>query len=342
MTHTIDDKRIRSLATAARALGRSVQLDTMVEIAAEQALAAVDAASVSISRLEQGTGTLRTLINVGALGPDEVRWPRHEVYRLEDFMQLQKVVGELRIWTLSLDDPDPDPNEVALLTSLGKGSAMGAPLVVDGKLWGELYATRKVSDDAFDDGDVAYTEALSAILAGAVSRALHVDSLERMAFFDPLTGLANRRALDEAADQAFDAVSSRAGRRISVAVVDLNGLKRVNDEHGHSEGDRLLTSVAHLLQRSFATLHGSMVARVGGDEFTVLVPGHDVEKVLITARTLCHDATRLPYGSGLSCGVATSVRGPDQVPATALFQAADMAQYQAKREGSRQPVLVEL
>ena len=342
MSHTIDDNRIRSLATAARALGRSVQLDTMVEIAAEQALAAIGAASVSISRLEQGTGTLRTLINVGALGPDEVRWPKHEIYRLEDFLQLQKVVGELRIWTITLDDPEADPNEVDLLASLGKGAAMAAPLIVDGKLWGELYSTRRVNDPAFDDGDVAYTEALSAILAGAVSRALHVDSLERLAYFDPLTGLANRRALDEAAANAFDSIADRAGRRISIIAIDLNGLKSVNDRYGHSEGDRLLTSVGHLLQRNFAPLHGSLVARVGGDEFIVLVPGHDVEKVHVAASMLCHDATRLPYGSGLSCGIATTSHEADRVTALQLFQAADMAQYRAKRENMRQPAIAEL
>ena len=332
MSDRIDDGRIRSLAGVARALGRSAQLDAMIEVAAEEALHALTAASVSISRLEQGTGAIRTLINVGDLGPDEKRWPTHEVYRLDDFMKLQAVVGELHIWTMSLGDPDADQKELDLLRSLGKGSSMGAPLVVDGKLWGELYATRAIDKPRFDESDAAYTEALSAILAGAISRALHVDSLERMAFLDPLTGLSNRRALDEAATIALDAVSERSGRRVSVVALDLNRLKEVNDAFGHSEGDRLLTSVARLLQQRFARLHGSLVARVGGDEFIVLVPGHDIAEVMETANDVCASASDLPMGAGFSCGVATTMLGVVPDPFPRLFQAADEAQYTAKRQ----------
>jgi len=346
MSDQIDDARIRSLAGVARTLGRSAQLDAMIEVAAEEALHALAAASVSISRLEQGTGGIRTVINVGNLGPDEKRWPTNEVYRLDDFMKLQAVVGELRIWTMSVHDADADPGELALLRALGKGSSMGAPLVVDGKLRGELYATRQMEQPAFSDTDAAYSEALSAILAGAISRALHVDSLERMAFLDPLTGLANRRALDEAATLALDTVSERSGRRVSVVALDLNRLKDVNDAFGHSEGDRLLTSVARLLQQRFARLHGSLVARVGGDEFTVLVPGHDIAEVMETANDVCASASDLPLGAGFSCGVATAILGEVDDPFPLLFRAADRAQYAAKRAAMlnqhAEPVPVEL
>ena len=113
MSDQIDDARIRSLAGVARTLGRSAQLDAMIEVAAEEALHALAAASVSISRLEQGTGGIRTVINVGNLGPDEKRWPTNEVYRLDDFMKLQAVVGELRIWTMSVHDADADDGELS-------------------------------------------------------------------------------------------------------------------------------------------------------------------------------------------------------------------------------------
>jgi diguanylate cyclase (GGDEF)-like protein len=342
VAHTIDDARIRSLATVARALGRSAQLNAMVEIAAEEARLALEAASVSISRLEPGSGAVRTLINVGLLGPEEQRWPYDELYHLDDFRQLQGVVGELSIWTMSVDDPGADPGEVKLMRSLGKASSMGAPLVVDGTLWGELYATREVGDRAFDGGDTAYAETLSAILAGAISRALHVETLEQMAFRDPLTGTANRRALDDAAQRAFDSMAMRAGRRVIIVAVDVNRLKDVNDELGHAEGDRLLTSVASLLQQKFSGLHGSLVARVGGDEFIVLIPGHDLDQAMAAARELCFAATRLPLGFGVSCGVAVTKDDVRLTTAQALFQAADAALYLAKRESRTGPVLAEI
>jgi diguanylate cyclase (GGDEF)-like protein len=339
MTVDVSEARIRSLASVARALGLSVQLNAMIEIAAEEALKALRAASLSISRLEQGTGAIRTLINVGKLGPDERRWPDNEVYRLEDFFFLQGVVGEMRLWTMSLDDPDPEPGEAALLRSLGKSSSLGGPLIVDGKLWGELYATREAGDPKFGESDLAYVEALAAILSGGISRALHVDTLEQMAFRDPLTGLANRRALDRAASVAFDVVAERAARTVSVVAVDINLLKEVNDQFGHAEGDRLLTSVAQILQRHFGPLHGSLVARVGGDEFTVLVPGHKVDRVQAAAAGVCDDAGALPIGRGISCGIATTILGVEDCGAEEMFRRADQAQYRAKRLELRIPCL---
>lgn len=100
-------------------------------------------------------------------------------------------------------------------------------MVVDGKLWGELYATRNEGTAAFTEFDAAYIAVLAAILAGAVSRALHVESLERRALLDPLTGLANRWAFNEAIERAFDAVAGRVPRRVTVVMVDVNGLKAV-------------------------------------------------------------------------------------------------------------------
>lgn len=81
------DKRIHSLGAMARALGRGNPLDRLLETAAEEARDAIHAATVSVSRLEPGTGNLRTLLNVGDLGPQEVRWPEQELYSLRPGLQ---------------------------------------------------------------------------------------------------------------------------------------------------------------------------------------------------------------------------------------------------------------
>lgn len=329
----VEHTRLRRLARMARSLGRSVGLDSMVEIAAEEGLAALGGASASVSRLERRAAVLRTLINVGDLGPDEVRWPKNETYRLGDFSQLREVVTELRVWTVSIENPAADAQEVELLRSLGKGSGVGAPLVVDGGLWGEFYATRCHDEPPFTDADIAYVEVLTAILSGAVSRALHVESLKRLAFLDPLTGLSNRRALDQAAADAFEAIAHRAGRSTSVVAFDANGLKRVNDRDGHAAGDRLLVSLAALLVEQFSQLPGSLVARAGGDEFTVLVSGHDPAAVLAAANGFCEAARELPVGSGVSCGLASTSDTRLHDGPGGLFRAADRALYEAKRNG---------
>jgi diguanylate cyclase (GGDEF)-like protein len=353
----------------ARALGRSIRLDQMLELAGESALDALGASSISISRLQPGTSTLQTLINVGDLAPDEDRWPADETYHFDDYPQARQVLSDLKVWVTDVDDPMSDPIEVALLRKLGKRTALAAPLIVDGQLWGEFYATRHRRLSPFFPLDLAYTEALCAILAGALSRAIHFEALEQLAFRDPLTGLANRRALDDAAAVALqhrrsprpDSTGPLAGfstdhdgrprsrsgaenaaRRVSAVAVDVNGLKRVNDTYGHAAGDQLLTSVARLLVQHFSPLVGSLIARIGGDEFVVLVPNHSVQAVLTCADALCAAASKLPAGAGVSCGVASTTRAWPHLAATDLFRAADQAQYEAKHRASRTAVLSSL
>ena len=94
----------------------------------------------------------------------------------------------------------------------------------------------------------------------------------RLARVDSLTGLANRRAFDEALTVEI-ARAERDGSAMSVALVDLDGLKRINDRFGHLAGDRVLAEVARALERSIRT--GDRCFRWGGDEFAVLLPGTD-------------------------------------------------------------------
>ena len=315
----------------ARALGRSARLEATIEIAAEEALRAVGAAGVSVSRLEPGTGDLRTIVNVGLLGPNEERWPADEVYRLEDYVKLATVVEDLRGWHAAVDDPLADPAEVELMRRYGKGSALAAPVLVDGALWGELYATRLIGEPPFVDDDLAYAEALTAILAGAVSRALREETLERLAYRDALTGLPNRRAFDDAARRFVP------GQSVNLAIVDINGLKTVNDTLGHDAGDRVIREIGAILQRGCGMLPGALVARMGGDEFAVVAPGHPVERVEALLAAACEAAQALPQRVGISCGLAAS--GATTTSVEDLFRAADGAQYLAKRAGGSRVVV---
>ena len=325
-----EEMRIRSLAGMARALGRSEVLFRLLELAAEEARGAMYASSVSVSRLEVGTMTVRTIVNVGDLGPDEVRWPEDETYTMDEFVNLELVVDDLTIWTATVEDPDCDPTERRLLTELGKGSSIGGPIVVDGQLWGEFYATRHIGQPGFDADDVAYLEALIAILSGAISRSLREESLEQLAFRDPLTGLLNRRALDEHVAHAFD-LAEGTSRTITVVAVDINRLKEVNDTLGHVAGDQLIQSVARALSLAFSRLTGSLVARVGGDEFMVLVSGHHPSQVLQIADRLCQHTWKFGRGAGISCGAASmTVSHNHGFSPSDLFAAADHAQYVAK------------
>lgn len=334
-----DQSRLRSLAAMARALGRPHPVPRLIELAAEETRRTLRAASVSVSRVEPDGVTVRTLVNVGDLGPDEVRWPEDEVYPMSEFAGLDLEAEHAWVW--SLDDSDIPEADRELLNRLDKGSSVSTPIVVEGRLWGELYATRHRGERRFDADDIAYLESLRAILAGALARAEREQSLTELAYRDPLTGLLNRRALDERARSVFEARTATP-RDVGVVAVDINGLKQTNDRHGHMAGDRLLTEVADRLQRCFARLPGSLVARVGGDEFTVLVTDVPLPTVVAVADELTATSWELDPATALSCGVAgTTLNEHHTVNPSELFAAADRALYVAKRGRRRKTVVAD-
>jgi diguanylate cyclase (GGDEF)-like protein len=324
--------RMARLAALTHALARPLDPARVVELAAEGLLEVLEAASASLSRVEPGTGLVHAVVNVGDLADIETRWPEDETYQVTDFTYLRSD-SRRRSWSTTLHDQAAHPAEHQLLVALGKGCSAGATVLVDDQVWGEVYVTRHLGRPTFDSEDHAYLETVAAITGAAISTAVRATTLERLAYLDPLTGLANRRALDEKAGTAFT-VQPGQERVVSAVCVDINGLKTVNDHQGHVAGDHLIKSVARALVVEFARLPGALVARVGGDEFVVLVAGHSAEAVLESADSLCGRSRRLPHGAGVSAGACSLVvTSACRLRPAELLEAADRAQYDAKRRG---------
>ncbi len=317
---------IVEIAAAGHRLEMARDVDDVAEIAAESALEVLAASSATLCRIAQDT--CRT---IAAAPPSrDVREVllTQASQRAEDRPALRSLISERASWRADVTDPQSDAVEVGTLRDLGGTSALGVPVVVNGAVWGQLAALRRVAGHPFTDREVAAAEVLAGLVAGAVARVDLEGQVRHLVADDPLTGLGNRRIADAAADYAL-----ASGRETCIVMCDVDGLKRVNDELGHDVGDDLLRSVGDVLRRITEELPGSTAARIGGDEFSVVTIGHRRAQVQEAVSRIVAEFP-LPHGAAISYGVAsTAVTGA--VPARTLFRRADAAQYRAKRARAR-------
>lgn len=198
---------------------------------------------------------------------------------------------------------------------------------------GQMLYLRDVTQRHLSELKLAEALAVSEERLRTIS-SLHLQ-LQEQALCDPLTGLYNRRYLDD----FFARELGRAQRQntpLGLALIDLDHFKWLNDKHGHLVGDDVLKSVAQHLRDSLRSSDAAF--RIGGEEFLLILPGADADEARCRLETLCHElaTTPLPSRSGaqsvtLSAGVASWPAQGGSLDE--LLQAADVALYQAKREG---------
>lgn len=193
----------------------------------------------------------------------------------------------------------------------------------------------------------AFTEAVRGLLvvlashmAVSLSSARMVRKLEEQATTDGLTGVLNKRAMLDVAQQKIDA-SERFGRQLSVLVADIDLFKRVNDTYGHDVGDVVIKELAAICERNRRTTDA--VARFGGEEFVIICEETDAEGAMLLAERIRADFAATKFhargdalqGAELTCtcsvGVATYPSAGRDWPG--LFKAADAALYASKRGG---------
>ncbi|PQO99273.1 sensor domain-containing diguanylate cyclase [Massilia phosphatilytica] len=163
--------------------------------------------------------------------------------------------------------------------------------------------------------------------------------LEALSYRDPLTGIANRRMFDRILDVEWD--KARAlGQPLSLVIVDIDFFKQYNDRYGHPQGDACLREVARVLDRAAARTR-DLCARLGGEEFVLVLPATDEAAALAVAERFARRLARaaLPHAASsvagtvtCSMGVATIVPGSQDQPA-GLVDLADTRLYRAKAAG---------
>lgn len=192
--------------------------------------------------------------------------------------------------------------------------------------WYEMRFSRR------EDGDVVV------LRQDVTERTAAAQRIERLAYFDVLTGLPNRQRCMEQASGMF-AEAARVGESVSVVYVDLNSLKRVNDTFGHAMGDAVLQAFAKRLVQTIDRFEIDparlMISRLGGDEFVVVLRGRAARPCAMRIADACSEVFKQPithdaleFYSSPNIGVA--VYPDDGEDVTTVFKHADTAMYQSK------------
>ncbi len=229
-----------------------------------------------------------------------------------------------------IDDPDAhraiDTRTAVFLPTgpHGADAELFQPILDEGRAIGVLALTWTTPKEALDASETHLLELLANEAAVALVKAAAHAELERLVRTDPLTGLPNRRALEEHQEREL-AAAARSDRPLCLAIIDLDRFKDYNDTHGHPAGDALLRAAATGWSARLRTT--DVLARWGGEEFCLLLPGCDEVDACALIEQL---RPVVPQGQTFSAGVALWSPG---ISAEQLIAQADAALYRAKRDG---------
>jgi diguanylate cyclase (GGDEF)-like protein len=213
------------------------------------------------------------------------------------------------------------------------GSIIGIPLKVGDTVVGVMNLSRIITGE-FKPAELRLLKLLADQAAVAISNASLHQMISRQAYSDTLTGLPNRRALDERLEEEVQA-ARRSNYSFAVIMMDLDGFKAVNDTYGHATGDDVLRTVFSQMARGVRNT--DFLARYGGDELTLILSQTEMSSAQVVSEKVLEGMKRvkykLPDGKKLKLGISGGIaifpvharNGPD------LLRAADAALYQAKK-----------
>jgi len=219
-------------------------------------------------------------------------------------------------------------------------SFISYPIVVGGKKVGVLNVTDKAGGGTYDDIDLGLLDMIAPQMALAIDRAewhQKATQFQLLSITDPLTGLVNRRYLEERLQEELER-SKRHRFSMSFMMVDIDDFKAYNDRHGHQAGDLALEMTAQCLKTALRS--ADVAARYGGEEFSILLPQTGLAEARIIGDRIRRriERTHFPHGKSQPHGAVTvsigiSAYGPSHDTPASIIYAADQALYLAKNHG---------
>ncbi len=321
--------RLQVLFDLSAAMSSTLELQEVLDLFTRDAAELTGATSAELSLLSEDGETVIMLTDWA--GNWSVTVGEHfseagETYVVARFDTIRRVLSSGRPEQVQVSDAAGEEALRESIARYGIASSLMLPLVSRGETLGmvEVVDTR---DRRWDDFDVEFCMALCNVVAPAIRNALLYREMREAALRDELTGLENRRAFNERLSGERLAHGDLA--RIALVLLDLDGLKAINDRGGHAAGDQALCTVADAIR--LAIREGDRAYRLGGDELAVVLDGADATAAMAVASRIRSAVAQLSGGAlTLSAGVAlgTAVDEPDL-----LYRHADRAQYRAKDIG---------
>jgi len=254
-----------------------------------------------------------------------------------------------------LRDPEEDPHFCARFDEshdFRTHSLLAVPIRIENRVCGVLELVNRLEGRGFDERDLDLLEIFAAYTAMSIQNLLDARRAGEAARSDDLTGLANDRFFHRRLAQDLEEADA-TNSRVALLFMDLDNFKSVNDTHGHLAGSQVLKEVGYLLRR-VVRAPGVTLARYGGDEFVMILPGMDAA----AARAVAEDVRRairgetflrgefswapqpVKFSEPLTCSIGVAVY-PDHVPRRGtsdhrrneLLRLSDQAMYSAKGSG---------
>lgn len=277
-------------------------------------------------RRQQRASLLRlegdTLVSVAEYDEEHYRFVGSR-YDLNEFSHMRQVLEDHTVFVTSMADASMPADLRVRVEASGLTHGALAPLIVGGETFGIL-AVGGRDPLGFTEEQIRRLEAVGHIGELAIANARSYAVLVASAATDVLTGLKNRRDFERL-------LGHNPRDRYAVLAIDVDNLKPINDAYGHDAGDAVLRAVAGVLTQLVRT--GDVLARVGGDEFAVVLTGATPEEAEQVAERMRHavHACAVPHGEArISIGCAGGQAGDD---AFVTWHNADLAMYAAKRQG---------
>lgn len=257
-------------------------------------------------------------------------------WALSDGAALPEAIGVHQCWALKRGKPHvnrPDPGALHCDHYVGDDHVLEIPMIARGEILGLLQIHAAGADaeqrlEVVRGAGLALADAMSLALSGLALR----DQLRSQALRDPLTGLYNRRYMEDTLQRVAQ-LAERERKETSLIMIDLDHFKRLNDQYGHAKGDQVLRDAASVI---IGQLRESDIAcRYGGEELLVIMPQCGLVDALAKAERLRQGISALSEPGGVQVSASFGVAC---IPATsdgakALMADADAALYRAKLEG---------